>query len=172
MSITYDYRARDTAGTERKGQLGGATPMAVARELAGMGLVPVEIRARGAAAAALAAAPSAPAAPPLDLPRLLARWRRPSEKRLQASLSLVWRELAALLRAGVPLMRGLALVADSSSDEPVRAALLRITRDLDNGHNLVAAAEHEHRASGLITPYDVAMLQVGEQLPPLHVVVP
>jgi MSHA biogenesis protein MshG len=60
-------------------------------------------------------------------------------------------------------MRALQLVADSSNDETVRAALLRISRDLDNGHNLVAAAEHEHRASGLVTPYDVAMLQVGEQ---------
>ena len=48
MSTTFDYRARDTAGAERKGQLGGSSPMAVARELATMGLVPVEIRARGA----------------------------------------------------------------------------------------------------------------------------
>jgi MSHA biogenesis protein MshG len=68
-----------------------------------------------------------------------------------------------LLRAGVPLMRALQLVADSAADAPVREALQRITRDLDNGHNLVASAEREHRASGLITPYDIAMLQVGEQ---------
>ena len=164
MSATFDYRARDTAGAERRGQLGGASAMAVARELATMGLVPVEIRPRSAAPAA-AAAPAAPTpgAASSGLTALLGRLRRPSDKRMQASLSLVWRELAALLRAGVPLMRALQLVADSSADEPVRAALLRISRDLDNGHNLVAAAEHEHRASGLVTPYDVAMLQVGEQ---------
>lgn len=164
MSVTFDYRARDTAGAERRGQLGGASAMAVARELATMGLVPVEIRPRSAAPAA-AAAPAAPTpgAASSGLTALLGRLRRPSDKRMQASLSLVWRELAALLRAGVPLMRALQLVADSSADEPVRAALLRISRDLDNGHNLVAAAEHEHRASGLVTPYDVAMLQVGEQ---------
>ena len=164
MSVTFDYRARDTAGAERRGQLGGASAMAVARELATMGLVPVEIRPRSATPAA-AAAPAAPTpgAASSGLTALLGRLRRPSDKRMQASLSLVWRELAALLRAGVPLMRALQLVADSSADEPVRAALLRISRDLDNGHNLVAAAEHEHRASGLVTPYDVAMLQVGEQ---------
>ena len=162
MAITYDYRARDAQGGERKGRLGGASSAAVARELATMGLVPVEIRAsqKPAAEPARPAAAGKAATAPASL---LARLRRPSEKRLQAGLSLVWRELAALLRAGVPLMRALQLVADSSSDEPVRAALQRITRDLDNGHNLVAAAEHEHRASGLITPYDIAMLQVGEQ---------
>lgn len=156
----FDYRARDTSGALRQGTLGGDTSAAVARELAGMGLVPIEIRARQAAAAVAAASTATSPAPQGSL---LQRLRRPSAKRLQASLSLVWRELAALLRAGVPLMRALKLVADSSPDEPIRAALNRISRDLDNGHNLVAAAEHEHRASGLVTPYDIAMLQVGEQ---------
>lgn len=159
-TLQFDYRARDTSGTLRQGTLGGETSAAVARELAGMGLVPVEIRARQAAAAVAAASTATSPAPRGSL---LARLRKPSAKRLQASLSLVWRELAALLRAGVPLMRALKLVADSSPDESIRAALNRISRDLDNGHNLVAAAEHEHRASGLITPYDIAMLQVGEQ---------
>jgi MSHA biogenesis protein MshG len=165
MSTTFDYRARDAQGGKHQGRLGGTSAAAVARELATMGLVPVEIRAgpAGASAAAPAAGSTASAGRPAAPGGLLARLRQPSPKRLQASLSLICRELAALLRAGVPLMRALQLVADSSADEPVRAALLRITRDLDNGHNLVAAAEHEQRASGLITPYDIAMLQVGEQ---------
>ena len=59
MSVTYEYRARDAQGTERKGRLGGATSAAVARELATMGLVPLEIRARQASGAD-AAKPSAP----------------------------------------------------------------------------------------------------------------
>jgi MSHA biogenesis protein MshG len=178
MATTFEYRARDAHGGERAGTLGGASSAAVARELSGMGLVPLVIRplaGRQAAAAAGsaaqgpamggtgagAAAGSAGAA--IGPAAWLARLRRPSAKRLQQGLGLVMRELASLLRAGVPLMRALQLTADSSADEPVRAALQRITRDLDNGHNLVAAAEHEHRASGLITPYDIAMLQVGEQ---------
>lgn len=159
MAQQFDYRARDAQGGERRGMLAGASSMAVARELGSMGLVPVEIRSR--AAAAPAAAADGAAAPPGSA--LLARLRRPSEKRMQAALSLIWRELAALLRAGVPLMRALQLVADSAADAPLREALQRITRDLDNGHNLVVSAEREHRASGLITPYDIAMLQVGEQ---------
>jgi MSHA biogenesis protein MshG len=158
MAMTFDYRARDGAGSERRGHLGAATAMAVAQELATMGLVPIEIRARQAGAA------MATAVGPADAwQRLRARWQRPGDKRLQAAMSLTWRELAALLRAGVPLMRALQLVADSSSEAVVRAALQRITRDLDNGHNLMTAAEHERRHSGLLTDYDIAMLQVGEQ---------
>ena len=73
------------------------------------------------------------------------------------------RELASLLRAGVPLMRALSLGADSTPDAQVRALLHRLTRDLDNGHTLVAAADRESRLSGMLSTYDVAMLQVGER---------
>ena len=93
----------------------------------------------------------------------LQRLGGPGTKQLQESFGMVLRELAALLRAGVPLMRALHLSGDNAVQPQVRDALQRISRDLDNGHNLVKAAEHEHRKSGLITPYDLAMLQVGEQ---------
>jgi MSHA biogenesis protein MshG len=94
---------------------------------------------------------------------VLARFSGPGKKRLQQALGFVLRELAALLRAGVPLMRALQLAADSNSEPAIRSMLQRISRDLDNGHTLVAAAEREHRLTGLLTSYDVAMLQVGEQ---------
>lgn len=181
MSQTFQYRAREAGGSLRSGVLAGASAGAVARELASMGLVPVEVRpaASAAATASSVAAPRAGASAPAaqagptdgdinleDLPVIgpwIERMRRPSEKRLQQSLGLVLRELASLLRAGVPLMRALKLAADSSADSHVCEALQRIYRDLDNGHTLVAAAEREHRLSGILSDYDVAMLQVGEQ---------
>lgn len=60
-------------------------------------------------------------------------------------------------------MRALKLAADSSAQAPIRESLERLQHDLDNGLSLVAAAEKEHRHSGLISAYDVAMLQIGEQ---------
>lgn len=174
----FDYRARDATGREHKGVVAGESSAAVAKDLAGRGWVPVDIQRKAGTQKAAAAAteksnPKAVAAPvggaedgtiasptlKLNLPRL----GGPSKKRLQMSFGMVLRELAALLRAGVPLMRALHLSGDSAVDAPVREAMQRISRDLDNGHNLVKAAEHEHRKSGLITPYDLAMLQVGEQ---------
>ena len=134
-----------------------------------MGLAVIDVRAKGAGKAVATGASASTAASPgvssaaLNTPSWLARLRRPSEKKLQQGLSLVMREMAALLRAGVPLMRSLQLAADSAADAEVGALLQRITRDLDNGHNLVTAAEREHRASGMLSLYDVAMLQVGEQ---------
>jgi MSHA biogenesis protein MshG len=169
----FDYRARDASGREHKGVAAGESSTAVAKDLAGRGWVPVDIKrkaGRGPAAAAPSKAAAGPAPPAEDgtvaspsLNLSLPRLGGPSKKRLQMSFGMVLRELAALLRAGVPLMRALHLSGDSAVDLPVREAMQRISRDLDNGHNLVKAAEHEHRKSGLITPYDLAMLQVGEQ---------
>ena len=173
MSVSFEYKARDSGGAVKTGVLPGASSAAVAKELSRMGLAVIDVRAKGAgkalaaggattASASTAASPGASSAA-LSTPSWLARLRRPSEKKLQQGLSLVMREMAALLRAGVPLMRSLQLAADSAAEAEIAALLQRITRDLDNGHNLVTAAEREHRASGMLSLYDVAMLQVGEQ---------
>ena len=173
MSVSFEYKARDSGGAVKTGVLPGASSAAVAKELSRMGLAVIDVRAKGAgkalaaggataASASTAASPGASSAA-LNTPSWLARLRRPSEKKLQQGLSLVMREMAALLRAGVPLMRSLQLAADSAAEAEIAALLQRITRDLDNGHNLVTAAEREHRFSGMLSLYDVAMLQVGEQ---------
>ena len=173
MSVSFEYKARDSGGAVKTGVLPGASSAAVAKELSRMGLAVIDVRAKGAgkafaaggatgASASTVASPGASSAA-LSTPSWLARLRRPSEKKLQQGLSLVMREMAALLRAGVPLMRSLQLAADSAAEAEIAALLQRITRDLDNGHNLVTAAEREHRASGMLSLYDVAMLQVGEQ---------
>ena len=117
----------------------------------------------GAAAAdAAAAAASTTGAPVVQSGRWRGR-RGATKKKAQANFGIVLRELAALLRASVPLLRALQLAADSATDEHVRSGLLRIARDLDKGYTLSAAADHEHRLTGLLSPYDVAMIQVGEE---------
>jgi MSHA biogenesis protein MshG len=76
---------------------------------------------------------------------------------------MVLRELAALLKAGVPLMRALRLAGENGADAGVRAAVQRIAADLDGGLALTQAIENERKVSGLVTRYDVAMVQVGER---------
>jgi MSHA biogenesis protein MshG len=190
MSETYQYRARDKSGAEQRGTLAGESSASVARDLVAKGWVPIDIRvgatvqalvqaqaqtsARAAAAAEASATPQrGPAAGPgaaaaaakasaAAVPAALLN-KGAAKKRAQANFSIVLRELAALLRAGVPLLRALQLAADSTEDDHVRGGLQRITRDLDNGHTLSAAAEHEQRGTGLLSPYDVAMILVGEK---------
>ncbi len=173
-AATYQFRARDANGVEQRGTVQGDSTSSIARELVSRGLVPIDIKAisKGAAPApapapAHAASGAEGAAKPAQAgeskPISFSFGNPANSKRAQIGFGLVLRELAALLRAGVPLMRALKLATDGATEELVRDALTRLARDLDNGHNLVAAAEHEHRISGLITSYDIAMLQVGEQ---------
>jgi MSHA biogenesis protein MshG len=63
----------------------------------------------------------------------------------------------------VPILRALQLSGDASHDAGVKALLARVAADLDAGHDLSGAAAREARVSGLLTDYDVAMLQVGER---------
>ena len=183
----YRYRARDKAGSEQRGTLAGQSSASVARELVAKGWVPIDIQVGAAdqtvvqagtqagtqartqasdraVAAAEASATALPHRSPAPAAVPVARLNKgAAKKRAQANFSIVLRELAALLRAGVPLLRALQLTADSTADAHVRGGLQRITRDLDNGHTLSAASEHEQRGTGLLSPYDVAMIQVGEQ---------
>ena len=165
--LNFEYRARDGGGGLRTGLLAAATSGAVAKDLVGMGWVPLDIQQRAAGNKPTTGAVTGATSTPITLSERWAAWcaqlSSPNNKRVGEALGLVLRELAALLRAGVPLMRALQLCGDSTEQEAVRALLQRISRDLDNGHNLVAAAEREHRLTGLFTSYDVAMLQVGEQ---------
>ena len=165
--LNFEYRARDGGGGLRTGLLAAASSGAVAKDLVGMGWVPLDIQQRAAGNKPTTGAVTGATSAPITLSERWAAWcaqlASPNNKRVGEALGLVLRELAALLRAGVPLMRALQLCGDSTEQEAVRALLQRISRDLDNGHNLVAAAEREHRLTGLFTPYDVAMLQVGEQ---------
>jgi MSHA biogenesis protein MshG len=188
MSETFEFLARDSNGTQQRGSVSGTSSASVARELVSKGWTPIDIRAKAAVQAVVqaaashsaraAAAAEASASPPrraasppaAALAKPVAKaagfWTSrggAGKKRAQGNFSIVLRELAALLRASVPLLRALQLAADSTADEHVRTGLQRISRDLDNGHNLSAAAEHEQRLTGLLSPYDVAMIQVGEQ---------
>jgi MSHA biogenesis protein MshG len=89
--------------------------------------------------------------------------RRGGNARQQQSLGLVLREIAALLKAGVPILRALRLSSDACHDEVVRGVLLRLAADLDAGRDLSGAAAREAAESGLLDDFDVAMLRVGER---------
>jgi MSHA biogenesis protein MshG len=158
MDTSFSFRARDTQGVEMRGVRAAGSAMAVAHELNRQGWTPLEIR------------PQTVAAPQTDValgPAAGAARRWPWKGRIRASTSqafgMALRELSALLRAGIPLMRALQLTAETNAEPTVKSALQRVAADLDSGLALTRAAENEMRVSGLISAYDVAMLEVGEK---------
>jgi MSHA biogenesis protein MshG len=173
----FSFSARDERGELRSGVVAAASSGAAAADLAGRGWVPLQLKPAGASPASSPAragrsnAGGTVSSMAIALPgmaRLLGSGngpvaRRGGNARQQQALGLVLREIAALLKAGVPILRALRLSSDACHDEVVRGVLLRLAADLDAGRDLSGAAAREAAETGLLDDFDVAMLRVGER---------
>ncbi|ACL74338.1 type II secretion system F family protein [Thioalkalivibrio sulfidiphilus] len=138
----FSYRARNAQGQPIDGQMEAPTLMAVADQLSSDGFIPVDIQPLRAGGASLNM--------PIRLPP-----RRPSS----SEITLLARQLYALTKAGVPIIRGLNQLADASKNERMSKALREVVDDLESGRDLAGAMA---RHPDIFSPLFVSMVQVGE----------
>jgi len=139
----FNYRGRNAAGEAVSGTLEGATAAAIADTLFGSGITPTEIRPAPAGAERVGG---------IDFPG----WRaaiRPID------VQLFTRQLYTLIKAGVPIMRALTGLQESSA-RPAMAALIGSVREsLNAGRELsLSLARHPD----VFAPFYLAMVRVGE----------
>jgi MSHA biogenesis protein MshG len=139
----FSYRGRNAAGDLVQGVLEGPDSGAVATQLFGSGITPVEI--------GTAARPSDDSAQ-----SLLARFTRRRVE--QPELLLFSRQMYALLKAGVPIMRALAGLQESATNPTFKEVLRDIREGLDSGRPLSASMQR----TGVFSPFYIAMVYVGE----------
>ena len=139
----FSYRGRNSAGELVQGVLEGADSGAVATQLFGSGITPVEI--------GTARKPSGDSAR-----SLLARFTRRRVE--QVELLLFSRQMYALLKAGVPIMRALAGLQESATNPTFKEVLQDIRESLDNGRPLSTSMQR----TGVFSPFYIAMVYVGE----------
>ncbi|MCC7546781.1 MAG: type II secretion system F family protein [Burkholderiales bacterium] len=140
----FAYSGRDAGGGLVEGVLEGADSSAVAVALTGSGITPVRIRPARTPAAARERAG-------------MARWRRQPVR--PADLLLFSRQMYSLLKAGVPILRALGGLQESSTNPSFRAALQSVRENLESGRDLSASLQ---RQGEVFTPFYVAMVYVGE----------
>jgi MSHA biogenesis protein MshG len=142
----FAYKGRNARGELLRGVLEGADSGAIADQLFGTGVTPVEIVPTtrsvtvGGAQAGL--------------------WQRLTEKKVNSlDVQLFSRQLYTLLKSGVPIMRGLAGLQESA----ISAAFGRVIKDLreslDSGRELSAAMR---RHPAVFSNFYLAMVRVGE----------
>jgi MSHA biogenesis protein MshG len=138
----FVYSGRNSVGDLVRGVIEGADSSTVATQLFATGITPVEI---GAAPAQR------------DKGRgLLARFGR---RRIEhADMLLFSRQMYALLKAGVPIMRALAGLQESASSPEFREVLREIRDGLDSGRPLSTSLQK----TGVFSAFYVAMVYVGE----------
>jgi len=143
----FAYKGRNARGDLVQGMLEGVDSGAVAEQLFNTGITPTEINATTGAA---------PTGPSLT-DRLKALLQDSNVDPVE--LMLFSRQMHTLLKAGVPIMRALAGLQESSHS-PVFAAMLQDLREcLDSGRELSVSMRRHPK---IFSPFYVSMVQVGE----------
>lgn len=141
----FAYKARNGRGEMVQGVLEAADTSAVADQLFGSGITPVEItltRNSGTAS------------------RKGSIWARLAEDRIRPlDVQLFSRQMHTLLKAGVPIMRALAGLQESTSNKSFQAVLQDLRESLDSGRELSTALR---RHPAVFSPFYISMVRVGE----------
>lgn len=138
----FAYTGRNAAGELVRGVIESADSTAVATQLFASGVTPVEI--------------GATSEPRKGGINLFGSGRRKVD---HTELMLFSRQMHALLKAGVPIMRALAGLHDSSVNPAFKDAIKGVRESLDSGRDFSASLA---RQKGVFNPFYIAMVYVGE----------
>ena len=138
------YKGRSSSGEPKKGRLAGNSSEAIADRLLKIGVIPVDITAVTEQTEVTVE----------DLWRRLGGGR-PTTK----DLGLFCRQMHVITKTGLPLLRGLNGLAETTHNEVLRAALLDVMAGLESGRGLAQSlAEHPTIFPGLF----ISIVEMGE----------
>ncbi|SIQ86988.1 MSHA fimbrial biogenesis protein MshG [Aeromonas hydrophila] len=138
---SFAYKGRDSQGNAVSGVVDAATEMAAAEQLMRRGVMPTELKPGKSKAAAL------------DWSLLLERGVRLDE------LVVFSRQMYALTRAGIPILRAIAGLEESAHSKPLKRALHALGEELGNGRPLSSSMQAHPR---VFSSLFVAIIHVGE----------
>lgn len=136
----FEYTGRDPGGQRVTGALDAGSLDAAVDQLFDQGITPLDVSERAAATAGLRHQFG------LDRPR-------------REDVILFTRQMYTLTRSGVPLIRGLTRLAESTRNPVLAAAIREIIDDLEAGRELSGALARHPR---LFSPLYISMVRVGE----------
>lgn len=140
----FAYRGRDARGGLVSGRLEGADSGAVADQLLAIGVTPVDIQPVAERAA-------------IEAPEW---WRRLNAPPItDVDVMLFSRQMYALLKAGVPIMRALAGLQQSTRNASLAAVIGDLRTSLDSGRELSAAMRSHPR---VFSPFYISVIRIGE----------
>ncbi len=145
----FAYKGRSAEGDLVQGTLEGADSGAVADQLFGSGITPTEIKISKKLRAE-----------EKSVEHNRGWWQKLNEKPVSAlDLMLFSRQMYTLLKAGVPIMRALAGLQESTQSPAFAAMLQDLRESLDSGRELSTALR---RHPTIFSPFYVSMIKVGE----------
>jgi len=140
----FSYRGRDARGAAVTGTLEGQDSGAIADQLMRTGITPVDITLNTRAA-------------PLEAPDWFAALTAPAVT--DVDLMLFSRQMYSLLKAGVPILRALAGLQESTSNRTMKTIIADLRVSLDSGRELSAAMRRHPK---VFSGFYVNVVRVGE----------
>lgn len=137
------YKGRNMRGEAVQGRIEASDAAAVADQLVNTGVTPVDIQATSGGGA-------------IRVEDMLAKL---NERVTSTDLMLFARQLYTLTRAGVPIMRALTGMQESSTNPALTRVLQDLREGLDSGRELSAAMRRHPK---VFSSFFVAMVRVGE----------
>ncbi|MBP6361738.1 MAG: type II secretion system F family protein, partial [Aeromonas sp.] len=138
---TFAYKGRDSQGNAVNGVVDAANEMAAAEQLMRRGVMPTELKPGKAKSAAI------------DWSLLLEGGVKLDE------LVVFSRQMYALTRAGIPILRAIAGLEETAHSKPLKRALHALGEDLGNGRPLSSSMQAHPR---VFSSLFVAIIHVGE----------
>ncbi|MFS2019959.1 type II secretion system F family protein [Massilia sp. CT11-108] len=146
----FAYKGRNARGELMQGVLEGADSSAVADQLFGTGVTPLDITPT----TRKATTPGNAAGANDSL------WERLTRKKVTSiDVQLFSRQIYTLLKSGVPIMRGLAGLQESATNKSFARVIQDLRESLDAGRELSTAMR---RHTECFTPFYLSMVRVGE----------
>ena len=146
----FAYKGRNARGELMQGVLEGADSSAIADQLFGTGVTPLDITPT----TRKATAPGNAAGTNDSL------WERLTRKKVTSiDVQLFSRQIYTLLKSGVPIMRGLAGLQESATNKSFARVIQDLRESLDSGRELSTAMR---RHTECFTPFYLSMVRVGE----------
>jgi MSHA biogenesis protein MshG len=144
----FAYKGRSSRGDLVQGSLEGADSGVVADQLLNTGITPTDIRLTSQAVRSTSGAQ-------------ISLWNRLTmEKKVDTQeVMLFSRQMYTLLKAGVPIMRALAGLQESTQNPAFAAMLQDLRESLDSGRELSTALRRHPK---VFSPFYLSMVQVGE----------
>ena len=143
----FKYTGRDASGSKVTGAIEAASSVVVAEQLTRKGIIPTSIESAKNANVATGSKD-------IDLNDLLGL----NQVTLD-DLIVFCRQMYALVKSGVPILRSINGMAESSTSVKLKAALTEISSQLEGGFQL-STALHQHPK--IFTPLFVSLVHVGE----------
>jgi type IV pilus assembly protein PilC len=149
----YAYIAVDPHGTETQGILDVATQGEALQRIKEMGLFPTKIHENPRAGRKQVKVRKTAQA------RTASRFHFPRRKIKPRTLAVFTRQLATLLEAGLPLLRGLRLLREQEEDRRLRRVIEELSLSIENGLSFAEALELQ---SAVFSRLYVNMVKAGE----------